>query len=83
MEQTRDNARSAIGGDCERGAAEANPNKPMAMLARDKTGREVLEELICVKEQELADLNTLLRALPGEMNHRADRAFRRLVRRYE
>lgn len=54
-------------------------NGPEA-ICRDKTGREVLEERICAVEQELEDLRSLWRSLPGEMNFRSDRALRKLIR---
>lgn len=47
--------------------------------AREQTFREVLNELIELKENQLRDLRALSVALPLEINSNADRAFRYLL----
>lgn len=48
---------------------------------RELTAREILTELKFKMEQEYADLDELLKALPQELPYRANRALRRLTQK--
>ncbi len=60
-------------------ATQANINKPLC--ARERTAREVLDDLFLKATYEREDLLELMKALPQELPYRADRALRRLIQK--